>query len=292
MMRAPARILIQTTIPPVANDWSVSRFSLLADHLRGLRGPGGELLFEVDGRDREAGVAEDPVLSTLDESDYTQLWLMAVDTGDGITDRECEAIGRFRARGGGLMITRDHMDLGSSICNLAGVGAAHQFHSRNQPIEAERLIDDPFTSYISWPNFHSGANGDFQKIAIAGGLHPVLAADDGGNRAISHLPAHPHEGAVVAPAEAIDARVIATGTSKVTGRNFNLAVAFEGDGNSGRAIAQSTFHHFADYNWDPRVGAPTFVDEPAGDGMLREAAALRDAHRYVANIARWLERLI
>jgi hypothetical protein len=45
----------------------------------------------------------------------------------------------------------------------------------------------------------------------------------------------------------------------------NLAVAFEAYGNHGRAVAQSTFHHFADYNWDTRLGAPSFVDEPPSD---------------------------
>jgi hypothetical protein len=33
-------------------------------------------------------------------------------------------------------------------------------------------------------------------------------------------------------------------------------------------------HHFADYNWDPRVGAPTFVDEPAGSSMLQNPEAI------------------
>ena len=65
------------------------------------------------------------------------------------------------------------------------------------------------------------------------------------------------------------ARVIATGRSKVTGALFNLAVAFEPSAAGGPAIAQSTFHHFADYNWDPGMGAPSFVDEPPG-GALAE----------------------
>ena len=32
----------------------------------------------------------------------------------------------------------------------------------------------------------------------------------------------------------------------------------------GRALAESTFHHFADYNWDLDRGAPSFVTEPPG----------------------------
>jgi hypothetical protein len=40
------------------------------------------------------------------------------------------------------MVTRDHMDLGSSICNLAAVGAAHSFHTRNEPAEPEERARD------------------------------------------------------------------------------------------------------------------------------------------------------
>jgi hypothetical protein len=87
------------------------------------------------------------------------------------------------------------------------------------------------------------------------------------------------------------ARVIARGRSKTTGARFNIAVAFEADGQTGRAIAQSTFHHFADYNWDPRVGAPSFVDEPPGDGILRHPEARAAAHRYARNVSLWLAGL-
>jgi hypothetical protein len=56
----------------------------------------------------------------------------------------------------------------------------------------------------------------------------------------------------------------------------------------GAALAASTFHHFADYNWDPRVGAPTFVDEAAGSSMLQNLEAIEHTPRYVENIALWL----
>jgi len=56
----------------------------------------------------------------------------------------------------------------------------------------------------------------------------------------------------------------------------------------GRAVSDASFHHFCDYNWDPRKGAPTFVTEPQGDGVLRSPESLDDAHRYVENIAAWL----
>jgi hypothetical protein len=182
------------------------------------------------------------------------------------------------------------MDLGSSICTLGGVGAAHHFHTRNVDPFALREVDDPYTAQILWPNFHSGANGDFQSIAVRPPAHPIMKNASSPTGLIRYLPSHPHEGAVSAPPEQ-DARVIATGVSKTTGRSFNLAVAFESERGSGRAIAESTFHHFADYNWSPAAGSPSFVSEPSGDGLSRNAEALVDIHRYATNIALWLAHL-
>ena len=287
-MTSPIRILLQTTIPPTANDWSIARFGKLAALLREQRHPDGRPQFDVVARDREALGRADPVLSRLDRSSFDELWLFAVDEGDGLTAEDSDGITRFREAGRGLMVTRDHMDLGCSICQLGGVGKAHHFHSHNlDPDESRRRSDDPYTTHISWPNFHSGANGDFQAIAAVGSLHPVLQDPSSPSGAIRYLPCHPHEGAVDAPGDE-PARVIARGRSKVTGAHFNLAVAFEASEGGGRAIAESTFHHFVDYNWDTRLGCPSFVDEPTGSGMQTEPQALRDTHRYAVNIAEWL----
>lgn len=292
-MAAPQRILIQTTIPPVVDDWHVGRFSLLAQYLRGLRGEDGAALFEVMARDRAAANdGADPVLSNMDESDFDQLWLFAVDAGDGLSADECAAIGRFRAEGGGLMVTRDHMDLGCCVCALGGVGKAHHFHSTNPEADPERWRpDDVETSSILWPNYHSGSNGDFQTIRAEGPPHPLLHDPDAPDGVLHFLPAHPHEGAVGAPADEPCARVIATGVSQTTGVRFNLAVAFEREvGGTGAAVAQSTFHHFCDYNWDPRAGCPSFVSEPPSDRILADPRGRRSTERYVRNLATWLAR--
>jgi hypothetical protein len=274
------RILLQTTIPYAEDDWNVDRFSLLAGHLRALG-------HSVTARNRATQAGEDdPFLAHLSQRDYDQVWLFAVDAGDGITPAECDAISRFRAGGGGLFVTRDHMDLGSSLCSLAGVGAAHFFHSKQVPDPVEQLIDDTATPSISWPNFHSGSNGDVQDVDATTPSHPVLLRAD--ESVIRTLPAHPHEGGVRAPEGDEHARVVVTGRSKTTKRRFNIAVAFEATGSTGRAWAESTFHHFADYNWDPRRGSPSFVSEPPSDAVVREPGLLDDTKQYVANLAHWL----
>lgn len=288
-MRKPIRILLQTTIPTPDDDWGIARFSRLHDLLARAHDADGLPMFDVTARDRDPGGQPDTVLSAIDTSCYDELWLFAVDTGDGLTAADCEAISSFRQRGGGLLVTRDHMDLGSSVCTLGGVGAAHFFHTKNpEPDEARHAIDDPYTTAIKWPNYHSGANGDFQAVRIVEPAHPVLRDVASLSGFIDCLPAHPHEGAVGKPEHDDSARVIATGISKVSGTLFNLAVAFEPSGAGGPAIAQSTFHHFADYNWDPSLGCPSFVSEAPGRALPDSPTAMRAVERYMLNVALWL----
>jgi hypothetical protein len=281
------KVLLQTTIVTTTDDWSIARFELLTNFLREQKDNQGNPLFSVTARDRETSEADDPVLSKLHQSEFDEMWLFAVDNGSGLRPEECKAIVEFRRSGRGLLVSRDHMDLGCSVCDLNGVGAAHLFHTKNLDPRYPLERDDPYTRHIDWPNFHSGANGDFQQITVEGAVHPVLVDPSSPTGAIRYLPSHPHEGAVRVPQNE-NARVIATGHSKITGHPFNIAVAFESSPGSGRAIADSSFHHFADYNWDPRKGCPSFVDEPAGDAILRDPAALASVQLYVRNVATWL----
>lgn len=287
-MHRPKKILLQTTIPTTKDDWSVARFSRLAALLREARDDDGNPLYDVTARDRDPPGRPDSVLSTIDKSDFDQLWLFAVDSGNGLTEEDCDGITRFRRSGRGLLVTRDHMDLGSSLCTLGGIGQAHYFHSRHQDPDPERnQRDDPYTTSISWPDYHSGSNGDYQEIKIVGASHPVLANEHSPTGTIRYLPSHPHEGGIGVP-DGEDARVILKGRSQATGRDFNIAVAFEPGARGGPGIAESTFHHFADYNWAPESGCPSFVAEPPSDGLKRFPEALADTHRYVLNIADWL----
>jgi hypothetical protein len=294
-MGKPIRILLQTTIPHTENDWTIERFSLLREYLSSLSDANGDRLVEVIARNRvEIAAGDDTVLSQLDNWDLDELWLFAVDAGNGLSAKDCESITRFRQRGGGILATRDHQDLGSSICTLGGVGAAHFFHSQHlDPDESQRAPDDQKTTSISWPNYHSGSNGDYQRVTAVEPIHELVRNPSSSSGVIEFFPAHPHEGGVGVPLSERHARVIATGMSQATGRPFNLVVAFERSrdehgNNLGRAVAQSSFHHFADYNWDIDRGCPSFVEEPPGDSIKREADKLEHVKRYVRNLAFWL----
>ncbi len=294
-MGNPINILLQTTIPAIADDWNIDRFSLLSNHLASITDENGEPLCKVTARNREVNAdGNDAVLSVLDTTDFDELWLFAVDPGNGLTVADCQGVTRFRQRGGGIFTTRDHQDLGSSLCTLGGVGRAHFFHTRHpEPDETRHVRDDEDTKNISWPNYHSGSNGDYQKIIAVKPVHELLLNPTNDSGVVEYFPAHLHEGAVGVPEDEHHANVIAMGTSKVTGRPFNLIVAFESArdayGNTlGRAVAESSFHHFVDYNWDTSKGCPSFLEEPPGDEIKREPEKLEDVKAYSTNVARWL----
>lgn len=282
-------------MPYDEDGWHIGRYSKLRDHLASLKNETGEPLCEVTTRDIERDAdGNDVVLSRLDETDFDELWLFAIDLGDGMTSGDCEGITRFRQRGGGILATRDHQDLGSSLCTLGGIGRAHFFHSQNpEPDESRHCIDDNVTTNISWPNYHSGNNGDYQRIIVVEPAHDLLRRRDSKNGLIEFFPAHPHEGAVGVPDDERHARVIATGKSQTTGRDFNLVVAFDRaddeHGNTlGRGIAESSFHHLVDYNWEVEKGCPSFVEEQPGDGFKKEPDKLEGIKAYVRNAAIWL----
>jgi hypothetical protein len=267
----------------------------MREHLASINDDAGRPVYDVTARNRETGSAgNDQVLSVLDATEFDELWLFAVDTGDGLSLADCEGITRFRQNGGGILTTRDHHDLGSSLCTLGGVGRAHFFHTKHPDPDASRHVrDDQDNKSISWPNYHSGSNGDYQRINALTPIHEVLVNSNNASGVIEYFPAHPHEGAVGIPEDEVHANVIATGTSQVTGRPFNLIVAFERSrdehGNVlGRAIAESSFHHLVDYNWDTSMGCPTFLVEPAGNQIHLTPEKLNDVKTYVTNVARWL----
>jgi hypothetical protein len=276
------KILLQTTIPYADDDWNAGRFSMLRELLSSIDS------VSVTARDRVAvNDGDDAVLATLAGSEYDQLWLIGADAGQGLTTVDCAGITAFAQRGGAILSMRDHADCGSSICNLGGVGAVHFFHSLNvDPDPSRRRRDDRDNASIDWPNYHSGNNGDYQRVTPAGEPHPLLQRPDGST--IEWFPAHPHEGAVGVPPGAEATRVIATGRSTATDRPFNLIVALDATPERGRALAHSSFHHFCDYNWDISAGCPSFVEESPGDEVQRFPERMNDMRSYVRNAVRWL----
>nr|WP_229425971.1 hypothetical protein [Lusitaniella coriacea] len=303
LMNQPLRILLQTTLLPTEeDDWTIARFSLLQEYLSSLKDEAGNPLCEITARDlaephrpcdRETP-GNDPILTHLDRENFDELWLFALDVGGGLSPKDCAGITRFHQQGGGILTARDHQDMGVSLCPLENIGCFHYFHSQQtDPDESRCRRDDVETTNITWPNYHSGNNGDYQTIQPTEPVHDLLKNPNSPKGVIEFFPAHPHEGGVGIPEDAPHARVIARGTSKTTHRPFNLAIAAERiqdeQGNHlGRVVTQSTFHHFVDYNWEIEKGCPSFVEESPGEGIKQEPHVLDDIHTYIKNLVLWL----
>jgi hypothetical protein len=287
----PLRLLIQGSIPYANDDWHIGRFSFLVGYLASLRDARGNREVQVLARDRTPdGSGSDPFLRRLSRREFDEVWLFGLDGGEGLNAEERAAVDEFQRSGGGVLTARDHQDMGLWIRKLHGVGGAHFFHDETcrEPDPTRWRRDDSQTLSIDFPNYHSGANGDFQRILPVEPVHPLLRREGSGTP-IRYLPAHPHEGAVQAPKIEPRARSVAQGKSTVTGQLFDLSVAFERSPEfPGRGVAESSFHHFADYNWDIARGAPSFVTEPSGTGMRENPEALADTQTYVRNLVHWL----
>jgi hypothetical protein len=113
----------------------------------------------VIARNRTNRGDDDLVLSHIDELNIDQLWLMAVDVGDGLTTADAYAIQRFRENGGGVLTARGHHDLGRCLSRLGSLGVAYEFHTKT--------VD-------AWPNYHSGASGDYQPVLVEVPVHELL----------------------------------------------------------------------------------------------------------------------
>jgi len=70
-MRSPVNILLQTTIPAIADDWNVDRFSLRRAHLASLTTENGEPLCKVTARNREVNDDGNEAVTSLDGFEHT-----------------------------------------------------------------------------------------------------------------------------------------------------------------------------------------------------------------------------
>lgn len=238
------------------------------------------------GLNRKRTLLGTPVLVELPHGGFGQAWIFGVDGGgeSGLTPRETESLHRFYEDGGGIMLTRDHHDMGCALVRIGDVGAVHCFQMVLPEEDESRRRADDDNAEIGWPNYHSGKNGAFQAIEPVDPRHPLLEG-------VRLLPAHPHEGALRTPVGGAG-RAVARGRSQKTGNDFILVVAFGHPPAEGRpprrAVAHSSFHHFADYNLDVSAGAPSFVIDPVASPEEVAPEGPAEARRYWTNLALWL----
>lgn len=256
-----ATILVQTTLREGEGEWQIERFTSLVSLLRSEG-------HTIVARNREPGPdGSDPVLSTLDSSEFDELWLFAADRGNGLAPNDVRGILRFRERGGGMFTARDQENIGVSLLNLGSVGLVNHFRTYNR-----RLRRRGFRVMENRP----ASEQDYERIVPLEPVHELLRSQRSPSGVIEYFPAHAHEAAISVPAYAPFARVIAVSADDETGNAANVAIAIDEerchDGRvCGRAVATSCLHHFANAQWSRDSDAPSenFKD-------------------FARNIARWL----
>ncbi|HLI96746.1 MAG TPA: hypothetical protein VKT72_11760 [Candidatus Baltobacteraceae bacterium] len=256
-----ATILVQTTLSNGAGEWQIDRFSSL---VRLLRSEGHAVI----ARNREPQPdGSDPVLSSLDTSDFDELWLFAADRGNGLAPSDVRGILRFRERGGGIFAARDRENIGVSLLNLGTVGIVNHFHTYNR-----RLLQR--SSRLS---VHGVAPEDeFQRIIPLEPVHELLRTPRSRSGVIEYFPTQIDESPLSVSPYAPFARVIAVTANCRTGREANVAIAIDEerghDGRPcGRAVTTGCLHQFADGRWNGNSGEPS--------------EAFKD---FARNVARWL----
>ena len=277
-----SRILLQTTIAEHPDDWDDRRFSLLADELRAAG-------HDVTARNRANRGDDDPVLSRLDELDYDQLWLMAVDVGDGLTAAEARrhhAVPRERRRGA----DRSRPPGPGQLPAAGSDRSARSTTSTTRTPTRARCATTRTPRPSRGPTTTPAPTATTSRCSPTNRCTSCCAPRATASGRIEWFPAHPHEGAVSASVPF--ATVLAQGRSTATGRTSTsrwcwTASAHRTAGPWAGRVAESTFHHFADYNWDLDRGAPSFVTEPPGHAdQGRPVAAgdlqgLRPQHRQL-----------
>ena len=241
-------------------------------------------------RNRDAD-GDDSVLSVLDSLEYDQLWLMAVDTGDGLTPGDAAGIMRFRERGGGVLTARDHEDLGACLCCLGSIGQLNHFHSTNPATDSAPRRPGQPEHLVAQLSLRPERRLPARARGRTAARTPANVEEQ--QRTHRMLPRTSSRRCRVCAGRVLVRTSDPRGRSTVTGRTFNLAVVLDGEQTAdgrplGRAVASSTFHHFADMNWDVDCGAPSFVTEPPSDEIKRDPSRLEAFKDYVRNIARWL----
>ena len=144
------------------------------------------------------------------------MWLFAVDAGNGLTPRECEAIFEFHARGGGILVARDHLDLGASLSGIRCLGPIEHFHRLQPEADEQRRWTTIGTRRSPGPTTTRAGTATCNRSRPSARAHPLLFRDgqSAAGGLLAHFPAHPHEGAIAPPPDDPNVRVVARGTAR------------------------------------------------------------------------------
>ncbi|MEH2140440.1 hypothetical protein [Nostoc sp.] len=57
-------------------------------------------------------VGSDPVLSSLEKSDFDEYWLFGLEVNNGLSEKDIAGVNAFLQRDGGILTTRHRQDMG------------------------------------------------------------------------------------------------------------------------------------------------------------------------------------
>jgi hypothetical protein len=255
-------------------------------------------------------------LDAVNLADYDEVWFFGLERLPSVlSTAEINAMRAFMDKGGGVLVTGDHEDLGAAIASaIPRAGKMRAWSAGAPPVSGPfhhstlRQGHDP--GYV----FNDQSDDVPQVIryrryplpwthwwALRSAPHPVLCGPDG---PIDVLPDHMHEGLVTIPTslpasewpskagfqpqpEAIAWGKIEEPGLAVSGTEFAVLGAYDGHlADVGRIVGDSTWHHWFDINLIGDNGA--VIGDTAGFDVPTGAAALKKIEAYFLNVAIWL----
>jgi hypothetical protein len=250
---------------------------------------------------------------------FDEIWFFGFNTKPALTPEEKDLLEQFmNGKRRGVLVTGDHFNLGKSIAGeITRVGKMRQYPAPTSERNKwnTTLVEGPDEN--DQFDAHDQNDDRAQKVRytlfpvptpIGSGCrfrpHPVMSGPDG---PIDVFPDHQHEGEALAPKfEKNDTEwptvndyqekpvVIAWGKisdpcAEKFGQEIGLVSAYDGHQvNVGRILADSSWHHWFDYNL---LGRPEKVppDPYAGfDATPGGRAVLKKLDAYFLNCATWL----
>lgn len=251
--------------------------------------------------------------TSVNLTDFDQVWLFAIDFSDPISASEIAAIENYMNGGGGLFATGDHGILGRAMCgNIPRVKDMRYWNdtSSNDDINEVSMsgrrrndTNTPRPGQSIANTFEHQSDKFPQKISVRtfglGNPHPLLSISTNirASGIIEIMPDHPHEGECK-PETTFDLggsvmRTQNIATSFVNGGNtsggktptdphcFPSIGVFDGrKARAGRIVVDSTWHHFININLN---GGST------GLGGLSDED-FEVIQQYYMNISTWITR--
>jgi len=242
--------------------------------------------------------------AALQLADFDELWIYSILPEPGLTAAELAQARQFMDdRGGGVLITGDHENLGAAFGNLPRAGKMRRLPAPPPvaPTWNSTLSSGADATY-DFPDQSDAVPQPLTLTRYWGGVlwrrpHPLLCSPLG---PIDIFPDHQHEGEALAPPPTpatewpggVRAEIIARGTivdpSGDVGRQVGVLSAYDGHAaDVGRIVADSTWHHHFDINLRGVPGDPTrtgFVT-PGTDEWLSSATKIE---HFFVNAAIWL----